>query len=375
MENPNDHDQPSRLPTLRDLAQPIFRQRRVVIGCLLVVSLGVATAVLLSPRVYEAELKILVKRDRVDSVVTGTSEQPGAGNLEVSEQDLMSEVELLKGRDLLERVVQVARLHERPMVRERSRTPTEAVAIATSELRRDLTIQPIRKTRMVSVSYRSEDRNTAQHVLDTFSRLYLEKHLAVRRPPGVHDFFTAQAEQSLKELRGARAQLDEFTARTHVVSAEAEKQTVLEKLGEFEAERRQAEAGIAETSRRIAALERELAAAPVSRTSEVRTSDDADLMREVKAQILALELKRSQLLQKFTPRYRAVQEVEEQLRQARAALDDARRAPVKAETVTTNPTREWVENEIARARTELAATTARARALGTAVARYRQNAQ
>jgi uncharacterized protein involved in exopolysaccharide biosynthesis len=375
MNNDSDHHGPSRTPTLRDLAAPLFRQRYLVIGCFAAVSLAVAAAVLTSPRVYEAELKILVKHDRVDPLVSGNPGQVVPDNREVSEQELMSEVELLKGRDLLESVAQATGLHEQPRVRARARNRTEALALAIAALQRDLTIAPVRKTRMIEVSYISPDPRLARNVVETLSRLYLEKHLAVRRPPGVRQFFSDQMARSRDDLNAARARLDEFTARTRVVSADAEKESALQKQAEFEGTQRQAEAALAETGRRIAALEAEMAQTPANRTSEVRTSDDAELMRELKSRILTLDTKRAELLRKFTPGYRAVVEVEQQLQQARAALDEAERAPVRQETVAVNPTRQWVENEIARARTEQAALAARARSLGAAAGDYRARAQ
>ena len=62
---------------------------------------------LLLPRKYEAEMKILVNRERVDPVVTSNPEAQAGPSIVpvVSEEDLNSEVELLKSRDLLEKVV------------------------------------------------------------------------------------------------------------------------------------------------------------------------------------------------------------------------------------------------------------------------------
>jgi len=56
--------------TLRDVLAPLFRQRKLVVfsfsGVLLLTILGV----LFRPNQYQAHMQVLVKRERVDPVVT-----------------------------------------------------------------------------------------------------------------------------------------------------------------------------------------------------------------------------------------------------------------------------------------------------------------
>src|SRR5579862_3485351 len=93
--------------TLRDALVPIFRQKRLATIIFLGIFGGAITCALLLPPRYEAEMKILVNQERVDPVITSDTdiEQRAAVNSAVSEEDLNSEVELLKSRDLLEQVV------------------------------------------------------------------------------------------------------------------------------------------------------------------------------------------------------------------------------------------------------------------------------
>src|ERR1700721_196994 len=91
--------------TLRDAVMPVFRHRRLVTLVFLGIFLGAILCMLLLPRKYEAEMKILVNRERVDAVVTPDPDNANGPGIvpAVSEEDLNSEVELIKSRDLLER--------------------------------------------------------------------------------------------------------------------------------------------------------------------------------------------------------------------------------------------------------------------------------
>jgi glycosyltransferase involved in cell wall biosynthesis len=97
-------DPPS--PTLRDVLVVVFRQRRVASGAFLSV-LAVAVAYALLATSYQAHMKILLRHGRVDPVVT--PEQQSLVDLhrsDITEEELNSEIELLRDDTLLRKVVE-----------------------------------------------------------------------------------------------------------------------------------------------------------------------------------------------------------------------------------------------------------------------------
>src|SRR6476659_7335573 len=103
--NPNGHHNGGRAPTLRDLLTIAFRHRRLMAISFLGILAAAAIVAMLQPKRYSAGIKILVKRERVDPVVTAEASAQPQFALAVTEEDMNSEVELLKSRDLLEKVV------------------------------------------------------------------------------------------------------------------------------------------------------------------------------------------------------------------------------------------------------------------------------
>jgi uncharacterized protein involved in exopolysaccharide biosynthesis len=359
--------------TIEEWTAALLRQWRVVTICFVALSAGALAALMRAPTFYEADMRILVKRDRVDPIISGTPD--AARRNDLSEAELLSQVELLKSNDLLEKVAIDAGLDRLTAAASKNTSPEESLAAAVEALQSRLTVAPIKRTWMIAITYKSEDRDRARRVLNTLARLYLEKHLALSRPAGTYDFSSQQTALARQELDAAQAKLEAFSRGRRVVSAVIEKQNVLQKLAEFEAMRQQARATLSESKDRVSALDVELARAPARRTSQVRTADHAGLLQELQTRLLTLESKRTELLKKFTPQYRAVIEIDEQVSQARAALDQIHRTPIRDETEIENPTKQWVDTELARARAERAALTARVRALGDAVTSYRGLAQ
>src|ERR1700722_9350580 len=103
-----------RLPTLRDIATPLFRHPKLVLVTFIVLLLGTVVGIVLLPKNYEAKMKILVKRERVDAAVSPGRDAVLTNSGDVTEEELNSEVELLKSRDLLEKVVLACDLQDSP---------------------------------------------------------------------------------------------------------------------------------------------------------------------------------------------------------------------------------------------------------------------
>src|SRR5918996_3763 len=261
------------LPTLRDVAHPLFRYRRAVVTMFVAVATAVAVAAALAERTYTADMKILVKRERLDPIVTSDQQVP-SGVLEVRESELFAEVELLTSRDLLEQVAVSSGL----LAGADPGAPgyAERLDRAVSALHGRLTVTQIRKTTMISVAYRSGDPQLAARVLEQVAAHYLAKHLSVHRPAGARQFFAEQAARSEDALRAAEARLAAFTAREHVVSPPSETESTLQKLSEFEATLQENAAAIADATRRMSAVEAELAQTPARQVTQVSDGGNVD---------------------------------------------------------------------------------------------------
>jgi uncharacterized protein involved in exopolysaccharide biosynthesis len=374
--------------TLRDLLTIAFRHRLLIAISFLGILSGSILVALLQPNRYATGMKILVKRERVDPVVTAEASALPQFALGVTEEDMNSEVALLKSRDLLEKVVVACDLQHRhdsawfkilaAVSAKREDTDVERnmrIPKAVRALEEALSVEVLKKTNLIALSYESPDPKLAAQVLTELSNLYLEKHLEVHRPPGALDFFQQQTKEYRKGLSDAEERLVNFTHGGTVVSAKLEKEVTLQKLAEFDAALRQTRASIAETQERIRALQEQMVFVPARMVTQVRNADDGMLLSQFRAGLLTLELKRTELLGKFESSYRPVQEIETQITQTRAALAVAEKSQLHEETTDRDPTHEWVRGELAKAKSDLAGLQARAEATSLAVQSYRTDAR
>lgn len=368
----------TRLPLIKlhDWATVGLRHRRLAAISFVGVLVGAAIGAFLLPPRYQSNIKILVKHERIDPLVSADVASTMPQNLNgVSESEVNSEVELIKGQDLLERVVTTCGLQNSgghfPLFRS---DPQRMIATAVRKLQTDLKVEVLPKTSLISVTYEATNPQQAAQVLNTLVNLYMEKHMAVHQPAGTFEFFQKQTQQFEQGLAEAESRLVKFRKDQGVVSPEQEKMSTLEKLSEFRAQLTQTQALISETQQRTRVLESQAGSLPARMTTEMRASDNPQLMGQLKVTLLNLELKRTELLQKFEPTYRLVKEVDTQLEQTRAAIQTAEKSQLREESSNRNPTYEWVDSELAKARSELAAEQARAQALTRTLRTYEEQA-
>ncbi|HEV2397370.1 MAG TPA: GumC family protein [Candidatus Sulfotelmatobacter sp.] len=362
--------------TARDVAAIGFRHKKIMALCFVGVVLGVALSTLVLPTKYRAETKLLVKRERVDPMITPDKNAPVTFHDTVSEEEINSEVELITSDDVLRKVVTTCELDKKkilsgilhPWQTQQNRTDK-----AVSDLRSDLQLEVLKKTNVISIGYESHDPKLAQKVLATLDDTYLAKHLEVHHPSGQFEFFDEQAEQYKKDMMAAEGQLKKFAQQGGVAPSTLRDMT-LQKLSDFNGQLETTRASIQETQTRIADLEKQSLSTPSRVTTQMKKGDNAQVLENLKATLLTLEMKRTELLTKYQPDYPLVQEVDKQLNDTRLALAKEENSPVKEEVTDSNPTYSWVSSEMAKAKADLAGFQARETALNSIIKVYTEQA-
>jgi uncharacterized protein involved in exopolysaccharide biosynthesis len=362
------------LPTSRDIVAVLFRQRWAMLAGFVFVVIAVALSGMWVPK-YEAKMKILVQRNRSDAMITSSATSPAQfSSDQVSEEDLNSEVELLNSEDLLRKVVLTTGLSGKFSLAA-GRGSEIATARAVSKLSKGLKIEPLRKSNVISVKYSDRDPQLAVRVLQALATEYLEKHLELRRSSGEFKFFDQQTEQYQHGLDEAQKKLTDFTRGTGVVSAQFERDSALQKANEFDATAHQAQTTMVETEQRVRALQAQLHSMQPRMATVVRTSDNPQLLGQLKSTLLNLELKRAELLTKYEPTYRLVQEVDQQIADAKSAISAEQSKPIREESSDQDPNYQWVRGELTKAQADLSGLKARAASATAIAAQYHGAAQ
>jgi uncharacterized protein involved in exopolysaccharide biosynthesis len=370
--------------TLRDLVAIGFRRKRLI--TLSFVTLASALLLILSfqPKVYQTEMKILVKQSRVDPLVTPDPQLPQrVGNL--TEQDLESEAELLRSRDVLEGAAAQCRSQRPtfdvwklvPVVNAFAATENphqEMDLLAVSKAARDLAetmdITPLKNSDLISVTYSSGNPTQAACILKTVGKLYMDKHLAVHRPGGAFEFFKQEADRYKQELQTIELQLTSFGQEEDLVTDGTEKEISVRKLNDYKASLVDTKTAIAETKARIKQLEAQQKNTDRRTVRSIRTAPNQAL-KDLQTQLVTLQMKHTEMTSKFAPTYRPLQDLETQIQDVKNAIAEAQSTPLVEQTTDTNPADDWLKVELAKARSDLASLQAGTSAKEHAVQEYR----
>jgi uncharacterized protein involved in exopolysaccharide biosynthesis len=326
---------------LMDLADRLFRKSRRILA--LFAALNICTAIYLvcGRRSYQAEMQFLVNNMRADAVVTPESTNGQIARTYVDESVIATEIQLLSNRELLRDVVRKCKLADG--------SSAAAVEKAVKDLQIELKVSPVLKANMLKASYSSSDPNEAAGVLRTLADGYLNEHLKVHSASGTYEFFDRQArfyEQRLKELQ---SKLAEFRGQRDIVLLGQQKDLNLRKMVDLEATLKETEAAYRENEQRIQTLRQQLGKLTPRITTQARKLPNQYSVERLNTMLVELQNRRTELLTKFRPDDRLVQQVDQQIADTRRAMEGARKLTATEEATDVNPLRQSLEAELAKA--------------------------
>jgi uncharacterized protein involved in exopolysaccharide biosynthesis len=358
----------------KELAAILARRKWQILITFLLVFVGVAAGTLLMPKQYETRMKVLVKNERADVIVSADRNNTSGYRGEVGEFQINSEIELLTNNNLLQQVVTRCGLDQLQHVADSGPSDRHSIAIekAVKRLQRDLKVSPVRKANIIQVEYADTSPRRAVAVLATLADLYLESHLKVHGTPGTFEFFKGQADRYQRELQEAESNLSDFRRRENIVMLAQQKDVMLQKAAESESALLQTEAAIGEYTRKTADTRRQLDAAQPRLLTQSRTLSNQYSVERLHTMLAELQNRRTLLLVKFRPEDRLVLEADQEIADTQAALAQAAKLTGLDQATDVNPVHQALEIDLARQQEELAGLGSRREALARQTGAYRR---
>lgn len=340
----------------------LLKRRWVVVSVFALLFLPVVLLVATREAKYEAELRLMLKKSAGPGVASSLNGQMGPSG--VSEADVQAEIELLKSRELYEESGrQTGVIAERAKPRE--------VALAVAGIEQSLKITQVGKTNIISVKYTAPEPGTAAAIPNALAELYLKKHIALHSSDEAAQFFSDQTGIYQRQLEAAQTALTRFRQTGDVSLLQDQKQAYLRRATDLEAAMQEADSSMRDLEQRMLILERQRDAQPATVETGSRVARGSATVEKLKALLIDLGNKRTELLTKYDPNYRLVKEVDQQITDARAALERESAPQVVDRTNAPNPLRQSLESEVLRVQSQMAGLKARRSALARDLADYR----
>jgi len=330
----------------------LFKHKQFILSVLLVVGLLVLFISLLRPTDYIAIAKVMIKETPVLNP-TPTSEG-GSFRIYASPEIINSEIQILKSRELLERLYK-----EVPFAKNDPRNVSRGPLEAT----------PIRLTNLIQISQKSSNPEWAAAVVNRAAELYLDQHLKVYKTRGVEEFYDEQEKRLQMELTQAENELKEYQQKEKIVDAGQELASKLVTLAAFETNLRNTESAIRETNERIRILEKQLREQREN-VSAGKSIADNPVYTRINERIVQLQLERNNLLQRYTEKDRLVMDKDKEITELKNRLSAQVQKMVEGESVSLNSLHQGILSSFLAARAELNSLEARRSSLLKDVASY-----
>ena len=314
--------------SLREVSYVLFRHKWKVTIFFLSVILIVSLGTFLSPKIYQSEATLLVRVGR-ESVTLDPSATTGQvislGHSRDAE--INSEVEVLRSRDLVERVVETIGLDT--FLKGLGRRTEKAVAPASAIGDRDNIIRTVienlkidvrKGSNIIHASYEGQGPELTQNVLIKLIDLYLEKHASVHRTPGSYEFFNQQTEQLRVSLAKTEENLRKVKNKTGIASLEDQRRVVYTRVNDLQRESELTYSSLAASEAKVRVMEKALSDLPATTvTGETGGVGNygADLMR---SKLYELKLKEQDLLSRYTEKSISVREIRRQIVEAEGLI-------------------------------------------------------
>jgi uncharacterized protein involved in exopolysaccharide biosynthesis len=343
-----------------------------VVGC-------AAAITFLLPKVYRSEGKLLVRLGRENMALDPAATvgiTPVLTVQQTQENEINSVIEILKSRALAERIVgelgpaailgAVAPVDTRDssdeakidigsaaaaapiesskteqadeVSRESKSDSTASVSSredheeAVRRFIKKLNVDAARKSNVIVVTYDAGSPELAQDVVTRLIKYFQEDYVRLNRTPGAQEFLSEQTAKTQQRLEEKENQLRKLKDETEMVAPETRQQIISVRIGRLEDELLQANAELASEEAEVKRLEEQLNSLPPTQVNEQIvgfSNEAADGMRQ---QLYTLQIREQELATKLTEDHPQLQQVRQQITDAKAVLD--KEQPERTQTKT-----------------------------------------
>lgn len=309
---------------------------------------AIVLVALLLPNKYSSHLKVLVKNERANSLISVGDQTQGLVYLnDVSEARINTEIELLNSGDLLRQVVMRCGLDASVSPRIKDQAKREEIAV--SELRKSLTIAPAHRSDVIEVTYRSGDATLSAKVLQALSSVYQATHLELHGAPGSYAFFYKMWADTSKDLDQAATDLTNFREASHIVSLPEEKTLLLQQIADLQKQVAETTAASTKSEQQANSYQNSLVHMLPSIQKESRSIPNQTATEQLGTMLVALRNKRAEAATRYRPDDRIIGDLDTQIKLTEEAIRRAGDTPAQEVATGINPTFLSTQGDLVRA--------------------------
>ncbi|MBD3275801.1 MAG: hypothetical protein GF372_10835 [Candidatus Marinimicrobia bacterium] len=329
--------------TLRDVYYVLFRHKNKILTFFFAVVVMVAVGTLLQPEIYQSEAKIMMRLGRESVTLDPTADVGTVMHVSQSrEQQINSELEILKSRDLLEQVVlnigaelilaqgDESELSAQGDFSSGSNASGTALAAGISAesgyseeqeraiklLSNNFSFESLQRSNILTIAFEAEDPVFARQVVSELISEFKKKHIEAWATPGSYEFFENQSTEAMAKLDNTEQELAQVRKVTGIAAIDEQQSVLIQRLNDLQQQITDNQSDLVATRSQVEQLQQKLDDLPVMIEGEKITGN-----QYMRTELYNMQLQEQELLSRYTEDNIKVQEIRRRIEKARELLN------------------------------------------------------
>jgi uncharacterized protein involved in exopolysaccharide biosynthesis len=299
----------------RELLRVIFRFRRrglIVFGVTL---LAAMIGLVLCPRKYTSEAKLLVRLGRENLALDPTASTGALVSLNnTREAEINSVILALSSRSNVEKVL------------DKVSDPSTITSAGDREqafvsLDKNVAVYSPKNSTVVVLSALASTPERAQQIVEALLEVGLREHVRVNRTPGSYGFLAEQATLLKSKLDAASASLRDAKNRYGIVTLDGERGSLQQQISTIKMQEQETKTALAASEAKIAEMERGVADLPPQMIQQMVGGSPNNGLSDMRQKLYDLQTREQAALSRKTEYHPDVIAIQEQVRASKQILD------------------------------------------------------
>jgi uncharacterized protein involved in exopolysaccharide biosynthesis len=315
-----EHTQPA---SLRNILNVLFKRKRIILTFFITIVVLVTIGSFLMPKIYQAESKLLIEKE-VDSdkaLLFNMNLSQGLNNYDF----INSEMEILTSYPIASRVVKdfSSDLIENDQTlsdEERSQVFEKTV----SKFRKKIEIENPKNSTILVIRYENKDPVLASEIVNYFVNTYINFRSEISAESDNYKFLEEQMNLADEKLRGLEQSQADFKEQKDIGTPETQRTVLMNRMTEYEKSLTEVQTKRIGKEAKLEVFKSRLESGSAAIVPSTESSDSpsrVEYIAKLRGQLLDMEIRREKLLQKFTPQYKEVVDLENQIATTRLKID------------------------------------------------------
>jgi len=287
---------------VREYVRVVRKHGWLIAACFLVIVGAVGLATYVQQPVYSAATRALIEREG-PRVVNIQEVTPTPGE---SSEFFQTQVQIIRSRPVVQRVIDSLGLMERRAELARSKDPVERFL-------RSVSVEPVRNTRLVEIRVEDTDPALAAEIANAMANGYVRQTLELKLSAAREalTWLTTQVSDLKNKVNDSELNLQRYREQAGLTSAEEKQNLAAKKLGEFNSAFIDAKAKRLEMETRISEIRKAGQNIEALEASPIIINNA--LVQRLKGQLVELEVQRSKLLKTYREKHPEVLKIQSQI--------------------------------------------------------------